>query len=472
MALDRFMRPAPARTLLAGLAASVAFACLATAAPQPEAPAPDAKGPTPEAPMVPAPKPEPAADPTPSASPYAIDMSNLHPAEQLRPQAARLLPNRDCVASRVFVLCTAWLAVVDPRTIYTDATNTKFLSRAQFESLSPEEQKTFEGVELAPEFYYNTRYGSPLGYTRVVDLLCAQLTANPAEATKGTSPKAPGAVFAGKKWLDFGCGGAVHMQMLAQCGTDIVGVDVDPLLAAVFSEPGDLGTFPAAPIPNADINRDGSAQLVIGSWPGDAATREKVGFGYDIITSKNTLKNGYINPERETNPKFLVKLGVSNEEFVQAVFDVLNPGGYFLIYNLSPAQNPDDQPYLPWADGRSPFSREMLEKVGLEVLEFNKVDDEKAHEMGRALEWDQGARPMNFETDLFSHYTLVRKPGGAAAAKLPKVASTPDEAKPAAEPDAKAATKPETTKPAADQPAQDASKAKPKNEHPDHDHDH
>jgi len=434
MASDRFMRPAANHALLAGLAAGLTMctAFLASAAPQPEAPAPDAKGPTPESPMVPAPKPEPAPAPAPvvspstTGSPQLVDMSNLHPAEQLRPQAARLLPNRDCVASRVFVLCTAWLPVVDPRTIYTDANNSRFLSRAQFEALAPEEQKTLEGVELAPEFYYNTRYGSPLAYTRVVDLLCAQLTANPTELNKGSAPEAPPAVFSGKKWLDFGCGGVVHMQMLAQCGVEIVGVDVDPLLPAVFSEPGDLGVFAAAPIPNAEITRDGSVQLTIGSWPGDAATREKVGTGFDIITSKNTLKNGYINPERETNPKYLVHLGVSNEQFVQAVYDALNPGGYFLIYNLSPAQNPDDQPYLPWADGRSPFSREMLEKVGLEVIAFDKVDDEKAHEMGHALEWDQGPKPMNFEKDLFSHYTLARKPGNAPAAKLPTIAAEPN----------------------------------------------
>lgn len=424
MSLDRSALPAAIRCmrLAAGLAASLTL--VATAAPEPEAPAPDAKGPTPEAPMVAAPKPDGATNaPSPSTtgSPYLLDVSHLHPAEQLRPQAARLLPNRDCVASRVFVLCTAWIPVVDPRTIYTDAHN-KIYSRAQFDAMSPEEQKTLEPHEIGAEFYYNTRYGSPLAFTRVVDILCKQLTANPTQPIKGNAPDAPSAVFSGKRWLDFGCGGVVHLQMLAQCGAEMIGVDVDPLLPAVFSEPGDLGTFAAAPIPNAEITRDGSAQLVIGSWPSHPETRDNVGFGFDIITSKNTLKNGYINPERETNPRFLINLGVSNEDFAHAVFDVLNPGGYLLIYNLSPAQNPDDQPFLPWADGRSPFSRDLLEKVGFEVIEFDKVDDEKAHEMARALEWDQGAKPMLLDKDLFSHYTLARKPGDAPKAKRPDVA--------------------------------------------------
>ncbi len=111
MAPNRMIRPAAARTLVAGIAATLAVSlapsCFAFAAPEPEAPAPDAKGPAPEAPMVSAPKPEPAATPSTTGSPQLLDMSNLHPAEQLRPQAARLLPDRDCVASRVFVLCIA-----------------------------------------------------------------------------------------------------------------------------------------------------------------------------------------------------------------------------------------------------------------------------------------------------------------------------------------------------------------------------
>lgn len=455
MAPDRFMRPAARRALLAG--ACVSLAAITHAAPEPETPAAGAKGPTPEAPMVSAPKPEPAASPSTTGSPQLIDMSNVHPAEQLRPQAARLLPDRTCVSSRVFVLTTAWIPVIDPRTIYSDQDHTKFLSRAQFEALPNEQQKALEPIELGTEFYYNTRYGSPLAYTRIVDILCDQLTANPAEITKERAPNAPSAIFSGKRWLDFGCGGVVHMQMLAQCGIDIVGVDVDPILPAVFSEPGDLGVFAAAPIPSAGIERNGTAQLVIGSWPGDAETREKVGSGYDIITSKNTLKNGYINPERETNPKYLIHLGVSNQAFLQAVADMLNPGGYFLIYNLSPAQNPEDKPYLPWADGRSPFTREMFKAAGLEVVEFDKVDDVEAHKMARALEWDQGAQPMNLEKDLFSHYTLARKPGDGPAAKLPQIEP--------AKPVEGAETKPASTTPPDSKPA-----TAPKDDHAGHDH--
>lgn len=432
MALAALNRSAFTRTLVAGLATSVLCAAAAIGAPEPEAPAPDAKGPTPEAPMVSAPKPEAPATPTTpdnpatsAGSPQLVDMSRLHPAEQLRPQAARLLPTRECVASRVFVLTTAWIPVVDPRTIYTNEDRSRFVGRVEFEALPPEEQKPLEAITISPEFYYNTRYGSPLAYTRVIDLLCNELVAHQASPIKDAQPKPASAIFSGMRWLDFGCGGVVHLQMLAQCGIDMVGVDVDPLLAAVFSEPGDLGTFAQAPISNAEINRDGSVQLVIGSWPGDKATRDRVGTGYDIITSKNTLKNGYINPERETDPKFLVHLGVSNQEFVQSIADMLNPGGYFLIYNLSPKQNPDDKPYLPWADGRSPFSREMFAKAGLEVIQFDATDDVAAREMARALEWDQGPQPMDLEADLFSHYTLVRKPGGAPAAKVPGASAEP-----------------------------------------------
>ena len=80
---------------------------------------------------------------------------------------------------------------------------------------------------------------------------------------------------------------------------------------------------------------------------------------YDLVLSKNTLKRGYIHPERPTEDRKLIKLGVDDRAFVQAVYDMLEPGGLFLIYNLCPAQAPPDQPYIPWADGRCPFDRRL-----------------------------------------------------------------------------------------------------------------
>jgi hypothetical protein len=104
----------------------------------------------------------------------------------------------------------------------------------------------------------------------------------------------------------------------------------------------------------------------------------------------------------------LVDLGVPPEEFVAKVHAALKPGGLFMIYNVSPKQK---EKYIPWADGRCPFPREMLEKAGFEVLEYNKDDSEAIRKFGAALEWDKGGRPMDLENDCFGHYTLARKKG-------------------------------------------------------------
>jgi len=106
------------------------------------------------------------------------------------------------------------------------------------------------------------------------------------------------------------------------------------------------------------------------------------------------------------DPRRLVHLGVDDETFVKAMFAVLEPGGLAMIYNLHPPQAPEDQPYIPWADGRSPFTRELYETVGFEVLTFDVDDSAAARAMGKAFGWDA---QMDLEKDLFATYTLLRK---------------------------------------------------------------
>jgi hypothetical protein len=71
---------------------------------------------------------------------------------------------------------------------------------------------------------------------------------------------------------------------------------------------------------------------------------------------------------------------------------------------------PPGKPYVPWADGRSPFAREMFEKVGFRVVAFEVDDTAAARAMARALGWDRGAEAMDLAHDLFGQYTLVQRP--------------------------------------------------------------
>jgi hypothetical protein len=150
--------------------------------------------------------------------------------------------------------------------------------------------------------------------------------------------------------------------------------------------------------------------LHTGQWPGDAGIRGAAGGGFDIIMSKNTLKKGYIHPAAEVDPKMLVDLGVGDEEFLKAVRDSLKPGGLFLVYNISGKQNPPDKPYLPMADGLFPFERSLVEKIGFEVLAFDETDHEKTVDIFVALGLDQGKGGEKMREELFSHYTLLRRP--------------------------------------------------------------
>ena len=92
--------------------------------------------------------------------------------------------------------------------------------------------------------------------------------------------------------------------------------------------------------------------------------------------------------------------------------DAADPaGGRVLIYNLSPATAPPGKPYIPAADGRSPFARATWEKAGFRVLAFDQDDSGAARALGRALGWDRlSEQPMDLVTDLFATYTLAEKP--------------------------------------------------------------
>ncbi len=244
-----------------------------------------------------------------------------------------------------------------------------------------------EKVVLDEAFYYTTRYGTPVAYCRALDIAAAL-----------TGP------LDGRAVLDFGYGTIGHLRMLADGGARVVGVEVDPVLATLYSEVGDQGPVGV---------RGGSLRLVHGRFPADPAVTRKVGTGFDLVISKNVLKRGYIHPEREVDERMLIKLGVSDAVFCQTVFDILEPGGVFMIYNLSPKPSPPDQPYKPWADGRSPFKAEQLQAVGFDIEAFDVDDTAAARSLARALEW--GATGMDIDNDLFGHYTLARKPVAGVA---------------------------------------------------------
>ena len=305
-----------------------------------------------------------------------LTQSDVPILDRLKAEATALESFVETPLAKTFLNAVPSLPSPGKRTVFQDTDSKKYFAEQDADGKR-------KPVVLDERSYYDTKYGTPLAYARAIDLLGgAGLTS-----------------FRGKKFLDFGYGGIGPLRLIAENGGTAVGLDVDSLLKALYSMPSDTGR----------INGRGRIELVEGFFPTDASTVKQLGSGYDVFLSKNTLKRGYVHPEKEVDKRLLVDLGVSDLDFCQEVAKLLKPGGLFLIYNLSPAQNPPDKPYLPWADGRCPFPKAEMEKAGFEVLAFDVIDDKKAREMGSLIGWDKGPSPMNFEKDLFAHYTLARK---------------------------------------------------------------
>lgn len=300
--------------------------------------------------------------------------------DRLKAEAAALDSMAESSLAKSYLKAVGSLPEPQPRTIWQDPESKRFYSD---EKLAPSGSKA---VEHDATFYYYTRYGSPLAYLRAFDLL----------GKLGLDS------FQNRKLADFGYGGIGPLRLIANLGGHGVGIDVDSRLKALYSRREDTDKIMTGTV-------QGRISLVEGFFPSDPKTVHEVGEGYDVFLSKNTLKRGYVHPEGEVDKRMLVDLGVSDLEYCQKVHAILKPGGFFVIYNLSPAQNPPDKPYIPWADGRCPFSKGDLEKAGFEVLSYDVTDSVTAREMGRRLGWDKGLTREDYEKDLFAHYTIARR---------------------------------------------------------------
>jgi hypothetical protein len=304
-------------------------------------------------------------------------------------EAAAAAPLVESALARAFLSAAAHLPPGEPRTVYLDRPTRRYVSASAAALLSESERGALRLVNLSAEEYYTSRYGTPLAYVRPLELV----------GRRGLED------VRGRRILDFGYGTVGHLRLLASLGAEVRGVDVDSFLTALYCEPHDQGA-----VAGVEGKPGGSVRLIDGRWPGEEAIRTAVGEGCDLFISKNTLKRGYIHPEGEADPRMLVHLGVDDETYVRALFRVLKPGGLAMIYNLSPAPAPPGEPYMPWADGRCPFDRALLESVGFEVLRYDEDDSPAARALGRAFGWDKREDAMDLEEDLFAHYTLLRRP--------------------------------------------------------------
>jgi hypothetical protein len=206
---------------------------------------------------------------------------------ELAAEAKALAPLYKTPLVRDFLAAAPKLPSVSPRTVYRDSSRTHAWSARAAEALPDSVRAKLVARTLDEKFYYDTRYGSPLAYARALEVL------------GGHGVKS----VRGQRVADFGCGMLGQLRLLAENGATTIGIDVDPLLPALYSEPGDQGAVGA-----------GSVQLVTGQWPASPEMQRAVGGQLDLFISKNTLKHGYIHPAG-VDPA-LAHLGVSDGEFV------------------------------------------------------------------------------------------------------------------------------------------------------------
>jgi hypothetical protein len=299
-------------------------------------------------------------------------------------EARKLQPLARSDLGRAFLKAAEGAPPYTSRTVYRRGKAREWLDAAAFARLASAERVAWTPMTIDEETYQGLFYGSPLAYLLPLERLGG--------AGFGT--------LLGKRVADFGHGGIGQLRLFAELGAEAVGIDVDPLQPVLYSAPGDQG-----PIGKAG----GSVKLVHGRFPADPKVVAAVGGGYDLFLSKNTLKRGYIHPAAKVDPRMLVNLGVDDTTFLKAVASALKPGGWFVIYNLSPAPNAAGKTYRPWADSRCPFSAEDLSAAGFETLVRDAVDDKAARALARALGWDKPPDNMKLAEDLFALVTIARK---------------------------------------------------------------
>lgn len=302
--------------------------------------------------------------------------------QQLQAEARALAPLVKTALARDFLTAVPKLPRVQARTIYRDSARTHVWTAREAAVLPDSTRARLVPRVLDEKFYYDTRYGSPLAYVRALEIL-GQHGVKSVQA---------------KRVADFGCGMLGQLRLLAENGAHAIGIDVDLLLPALYSEPGDQGEV-----------GPGTVKLATGQWPAGKSIVADVGRDLDVFISKNTLKNGYVHPAEKVDPRMLVNLGVSDSVFVAALAHSMKKSGLVLIYNLCPAPAAPGKSYIPWADGRCPFPRESWEGAGFKVVAFDVDDGPAARAMAHALGWDGGENGMKLESDLFATWSLFER---------------------------------------------------------------
>lgn len=285
------------------------------------------------------------------------------------------------------------------RYLWVDKQFTTAYTEAEYESLADTAKRPLNFRPVTEVAFYMAVSERPL-----VDVLAVDL------AVRGTPMESP-AGLAGKKVLLFNPRVITQGRLLASLGAHVTVVHDQQRMAALYSEPGDVGT-----IPGHDGAPDGSLRLVRAAWPGsEGSGEEEIGTGYDLVIVSDWVSHGlslstpvpprWIKPGRPARA-----LPGTTEDFIRSIASVLAPGGRFLCYALAPIQPRDPAMSLPYSDVRFPVTREEIEASGLSVLAFDADDTLQLQRVMRVTGFKEPAVRPDGMPSMTSSYTLLVKP--------------------------------------------------------------
>ncbi len=276
-----------------------------------------------------------------------------------------------------------YLPTVATRTLYRNKSTRAWFTQTEFDASGLKTEEVNQ-VPFDEKSYYATFYGTPISYSLVLDIV-GQLGYK---------------TLNGLKITDYGYGAVGTARLSAAAGAQVVGLDVDPMLAKLYNKTQDQGLVNDR---QASAQRSGRIALIHKPFPNEVSATQAAASS-DLIIAKNTLKKGFVRP---ASGKAMIDLGMTAEQYLTGFAKALKPGGHLVIYNLSQRLDPNN--YRPANEGGSPFSREEFAAAGFRVIYFEQSDNEKVRRLGEALGWGgpQGMGDLN--TNLFAQYTVLQR---------------------------------------------------------------
>lgn len=252
-----------------------------------------------------------------------------------------------------FLNATSALPWVQPRKLYQEPESKVLYPSSAIGSIPADKRWKLHSRSFDEQDFYEGRYGLPLAYAAFVDAL-------PEFGVRSVS---------GKRMLDIGYGSILPLRLMACLGAKVTGIDSDKFPGALYGFDGDTGPVRSVRGRTIDRTHDGSVEIRTGRLGVDWTPATG---SFDLILSRNTLKNGYVHPKAEHALEPNVRLKLSDGDFLNIARASLARGGLFVIYNTY-----DPRDSGPGADARSPFNKDQFSKAGFEVVAFDQADDDR-----------------------------------------------------------------------------------------------